>query len=367
VGATPHIVVLGGGPAGAVAARALALLGLPVSLLEARAGDTFKVGEGLPPAARPLLRRLGLWERFEADGHLPSYGNASAWGTSRLMETDFIRDPNGHGWHLDRARFDGLLREAAREAGAQVRHATRVTGCEPREGGGFRLSLEEGGEVEAAWVVDCTGRTGWLARRQGARRIWEDHLVAFVTRQAPDPRTRDEDSQTVLEATTDGWWYTARLPSRERVVVYLTDPGTDSARRARTPGGFLELLRETEHLRARTLGRGYTPPEAVHAQAAGSSRLAPVWGAGWVAAGDAAASFDPLSSQGILAAMDSGQRVAEALQAHLGGDGEALGRYTQRVDAVYATYLRNRTRYYGMERRFAASDFWKSRTGPVSP
>ncbi|HYO67500.1 MAG TPA: tryptophan 7-halogenase, partial [Archangium sp.] len=129
----------------------------------------------------------------------------------------------------------------------------------------------------------------------------------------------------------------------------------------------VELLRETEHLRARTLGRDYTPPAVVHAQAAGSSRLAPVWGAGWVAAGDAAASFDPLSSQGILAAMDSGQRVAEALQAHLGGDAEALGRYTQRVESVYTNYLRNRTRYYGMERRFAASAFWKNRAGPGAP
>src|SRR5947209_15547 len=85
------IVVLGGGPAGAVAASILARAGHGVMLVEKRRTAAFTVGESLPPAAMPVLRELGLYERFLAGAHLPSYGNQSAWGSPVLHTTDFIR------------------------------------------------------------------------------------------------------------------------------------------------------------------------------------------------------------------------------------------------------------------------------------
>ena len=63
-------------------------------------------GESLVPAARNILLELGMWERFLGSGHVPCYGNVAAWGSSELVAMDFIRSPYGHGWHLDRTRFD---------------------------------------------------------------------------------------------------------------------------------------------------------------------------------------------------------------------------------------------------------------------
>ena len=47
-------------------------------------------------------------------------------------------------------------------------------------------------------------------------------------------------------------------------------------------------------------------------------------GDGWVAAGDAACAFDPLSGQGIFKALDGGMRAAEAVALFAGELAEDL-------------------------------------------
>src|SRR5437773_1757634 len=125
------VVVAGGGPAGATAAIILARAARRVLLVDEPSVGAFRVGEALPPAARPLLRDVGVLERFLADGHLPSYGNVSVWSSAEPSVTDFLFNPHGHGWHLDRSRFDALLREEAHAAGAQVRSGVRLVQAEP--------------------------------------------------------------------------------------------------------------------------------------------------------------------------------------------------------------------------------------------
>ena len=112
------VLIAGAGPAGAVAARVLARAGRRVLLIDDSRPDLPKVGESLPGAARPILQNLDALTVLESGSHLPCYGNISLWGAERPVVNDFIHDPNGSGWHLDRVRFDGELQAAARSAGA---------------------------------------------------------------------------------------------------------------------------------------------------------------------------------------------------------------------------------------------------------
>ncbi|GEM_PF-5573892 len=36
----------------------------------------------------------------------PSFANCSVWGGPGTTEQDSLRDPDGHGWYLDRVRFE---------------------------------------------------------------------------------------------------------------------------------------------------------------------------------------------------------------------------------------------------------------------
>ncbi len=363
------VVVVGGGPAGAAAAIIPARAGCRVLLLEGTSGKDFKIGEALPPASRPLLQELGVWNSFVADGHLPCYGNLSAWGSSDLHATDFIFDPNGNGWHLDRPRFDALLRREASLAGAMVSTATNLRKIVRQTSGDWLLILtQEGREIRVYchWLIDATGRRCVIARGQGARRRTEDTLLAYfaVFSTSKGSRRADQDSRTLIEAAPDGWWYTALLPSMQRVVACLTDVDL-SPRTSDIRSKYISLLSRTERIRACLNAHRYTLQTNPKVAPANTSRLDHTMGDGWLAVGDAAFSFDPLSSQGILTALYSGMKAGEALVEHLSGNPDALANYDHRLAAIYNAYLRNRSMYYMLEARWAERPFWRRRRVPL--
>lgn len=346
-------LVAGGGPAGAAAAIALATAGRGVLLVDAAPRRDPRAGESLPPAARPLLRDLGLLDRVAAGGHLASFGTAAAWGSPEPAATDFIFDPNGHGWHLDRDRFDRSLRVAAQDAGAELREGVRLRAAR-RQHGGWRVVLGNGDEVAARTLVDATGRAATAARSLGARRERRDRLVALFA-SAP-AGAADVDARTLVEAVADGWWYTALVPGRRRVAVRLTDADL-LARDARTRAGFARALADTEHVRTLVA----TIADGPRTEPAHEAVLRPPCGEGWLAAGDAALACDPLSSQGITTALYSGLDAGRALDAYLSGDGDALDRYAQGVATIAAAYERNRRAAYAAEWRWRERPFWARR------
>jgi flavin-dependent dehydrogenase len=360
------VVIVGGGPAGAAAALTLARAARHVLLVETTDSTVFKIGEALPPAARPLLCDLGVWDSFVEDGHLPCYGNLSAWGSPILSDTAFIFDPNGHGWHLDRPRFDARMRQAARLAGAEVHTATALEHLARLLNGGWQATFKgPKGKMDVCcdWLIDATGRRSAIARRQGIRHRQDDRLIAFFSLfcQSDNAAPADQDSRTLIEAGPDGWWYTVLLPSKQRVVVYLTDADLVVPRTLYTEESYLSLINCTRHVHRCLTTYGYTIQTPPRGTAAHSTRLDCFTGECWLAVGDAALSFDPLSSQGILTALYTGMEAGLALDAQLSGGSDAIARYGSRLATIYEAYLRNLTTYYSLEERWSAHTFWQRR------
>jgi hypothetical protein len=105
-------------------------------------------------------------------------------------------------------------------------------------------------------------------------------------------------------------------------------------------------------------GRRRSPLRLVPAP---SQRLVEVAGPGWIAAGDAACSFDPLASMGIGHAIASGIHAARVAHDSLTADGALLAQYARGVDRNGSQYLDTRERYYSLEPRFAGRPFWARR------
>jgi len=164
----------------------------------------------------------------------------------------------------------------------------------------------------------------------------------------------------VVEAVADGWWYTAPIPGARRVVVRFGD--TDlGVRGARDAARFVDALGRTRHVGPLVDGDAWSIPPTLHA--AGSTRLTTPAGPGWLAVGDAAAAFDPLSAQGILTALLMGREAGRTVAAIIGGarEPEALASYVATYGEVVAQYRHELAAAYTAETRWADQPFWARR------
>ncbi len=354
--------MVGGGPAGCASALALSQAGHSVGLVERSQYQRVRIGETLPPAAKPVLADLGLWERFLSQKHARSNIIRSAWGRDALYENDFSLHPYGSWWHLDRRSFDEMLVTAAEETGVRLYRGSKLRSLTKERVDRWLVGIADGTELRrlrASFIVDATGRAASVTRRQGATREPRDSLIGLVGFLSSDLRPEPSEFYTLLEATDIGWWYSARLRDRRLVAAFMTDSDLIPRNRGLLPELWHRLLRKTVHTGRRL--EGLTLEVGLHLVAANTAKLDHVFGDGWMAAGDAALSFDPLSSQGICHALESGILGGQAIARHLAGDETALPQYADSLEETYREYLRSRARYYSREQRWPESLFWQRR------
>src|SRR5207247_1983896 len=94
---------------------------------------------------------------------------------------------------------------------------------------------------------------------------------------------------------------------------------------------------------------------------ANSSRLDRVTNGNWLAIGDAAMAFDPLSGQGVYKALESALRSAKLIREYWTGNKSALRDYAAAVEKDFNDYLLMRGNSYAMEQRWPESVFWQRR------
>lgn len=304
---TRHVRVLiaGAGPTGSALGLVLAGAGVSTLLVEQTGFDSPRVGELLSPDGVHVLSQMlpGL-----GDEHLLlPLSVASAWN-SRELTTH--QEEGALPWRaIDRAALDGRLAEQARARGACLKLNARLK--KPRrQGQRWLVEIETEGHTEtvsADYLVDATGRACTLARHFGAVRLRQSGQVAVVGFLECDP-TVEVPLEMVLETTANGWWYAAPLKAGVAVAVFITDTDLD---RGQPEQAWREALESSLHVRQR-FGR-HRLSEKPRRVAAESSLLLPSYGEGWMAVGDAAACFDPLSVHGVGRALLEGARVGQYL------------------------------------------------------
>ena len=368
--------IVGGGPAGAAAAITLARGGASVALLERTDYREWRVGEHLPPYAGFVLAELGAWPRFQCLPHLHCTGRITVWGSDSPAVEDYLFHPLGHGWLLDRARFDRDLADAAADVGATlmlgttVRHAARIEGdwqLSTRRAGIGDATRD--GSLCARLLIDATGLAGLPALRSESRRTLLDHQVAHVCihETAGRVKTSDNTSPNVdtpgtrlsIESAEYGWWYQCPLPNSRTVTALLSDADLLPARHAEGLRQMMERREGTTLVRTRS-------PEDMRLQkfmrlSACSALVTPIAGPDWFKIGDAGQAVDPLAGQGIVRALWTGQHGGTAALAHLSGDRTALEAYADLVASGLEVYLSERQGTYRREKRWPAAPYWQRR------
>ncbi len=361
------IVIAGAGPAGCAAAIRLRQARLRVAILDEVNDTALKVGESIPGAADRLLHVLGipgLSNLLMPAEYMTCTANASAWGTDHWTYRDAIQNPEGGGWHVLRHRFDAALRRVAQARGVDFISA-KLGKIESSNLEGYRYQIgfkkqrpNLPSALQCNWLIDASGRANVIGKLFGKARISYDDQLAIAA--WLHPPTKDQDQCTRIKSVADGWWYSARLPGDLRVLAFHSQP-EHIARSIKTPQQLITAVNAIDLL-PYSISMDDFQQKPI-ARRAGIAQASSVAEDGWLAVGDAALSFDPLSSQGIFFALYSGLKGAEATLAALPSTNAEpfLQKYRQQVDAVFQANQRARAYHYTGELRYIDQPYWASR------
>ncbi len=321
------VIVVGGGPAGAVMAWSLARRGIRVAVVERAKFPRDKIcGDFIEPAGLRLLHAIGCAAPAEAASRLPIEAIRIFVGAAVAYHEDvpYYDARHGlppHGGLVRRRDFDAHLLRHAEAASATVFEASAVTGI-AGTGGALRVAARSAGRdftLRAPLVVGADGTESIVARRAG---LWtNDRSRTVIAQRAYAEGVRVDRGEATICFDDDiypgyGWMFP--MPDgRANVGVGILAEACHhfSLSVPRLFGAFLEKLRRRHpacaglRLSGRPVGgvvRGYG--------AAGRNHFD-----GGLLIGDAGCFVDPMTGEGITPGMESAllasATVARALDA----------------------------------------------------
>jgi geranylgeranyl reductase family protein len=304
-------LVVGAGPAGATAARALAKGGARVTMVDR--------------ARFPRNKACGGAISVRALGRFPYLGSALERIPTHWLSRLHLESPNGTAALLTspspaalmirRVEFDDLLVRLAVEAGADLIEGVEITQAS-ESSDGVELRARDGRRFRAPLVVAADGVYSVIARRLGVNPGWAPTSVALdLMEETPHDTLRSQDPQTLWlcygHGGSEGYAYV--FPKRDHVNVgvgYVLDyfRGQINAAPYDVQASLINTLRGRGVLSGRSSRRHFTPyqiPVGGPLARTNTDRV--------VLAGDAGGFVNGITAEGIYYAMVSGDLAARAL------------------------------------------------------
>jgi 2-polyprenyl-6-methoxyphenol hydroxylase-like FAD-dependent oxidoreductase len=330
-------IVVGGGPAGAAAAWALASQGLDVIVIDkARFPRDKPCAEYLSPQGSRILDAMGVLGTVEAAGAAQLAGMRVRSPDGGIIHGEFAATHGFSGFRdrglaLRRRHLDPILQSAAHTAGASIRDGVAlqslihegdtVCGVVVRDESGTR-------ELRAPLVIGADGLRSSVARSLGlAARLPWPRRVAFV---AHYTQVRDMGAHGEMHVERDGYVGLAEVGHGETNVAIVVPKALAKEAAGDAAGFMTRWLNRHPQLAPRFVGA--TRVSAVRTTGPFASHARRGWAPGVALVGDAADFFDPFTGEGIYAALRGGELLggfaADAIRAaHPVGARRALQAY----------------------------------------
>jgi flavin-dependent dehydrogenase len=323
------ILIIGAGPAGAVAAGLLRQQGRQVLILEREQFPRFSIGESLLPQSMEYIEAAGMLKAVVEAGFQYKNGAAFACG-DRRTEFDF-RDKFSTGWgttyQVQRARFDQVLAKEAERMGAEVRYRHEVLAVDLE---GAKPTVQARGpdgqtySVQANFLLDASGFGRVLPRLLDLEypSNFPKRGAIFTHVQDNVPLGSGFDRHKILVTVhprhNDVWFWTIPFSDGRcsQGVVARTEfldqyKGTDTER--------LQALVSEAPALSKLLGQAVwdTPARNIVGYSANVKSL---WGKGFALLGNAGEFLDPVFSSGVTIAFKSASLAAACLQRQAAGE-----------------------------------------------
>ena len=319
-GASPDVLVVGGGPAGSTISTLLAERGYDVVLLEKSHHPRFHIGESLLPMNLPLFDRLGVSEQVASIGMIkygaefvsPDHDETSLFEFGQALDKSFP-----YSYEVRRSELDEILFKNAIAKGARAHEGCDVKRIEfPAGDRALVVSQLEDGQIREwhpRFVVDASGRDTLLANQFGIKRRNRKHASASVFGHftGAERRTGNQEGNISLFWFEHGWFWYIPLRDGSVSVGVVCWPYYMKSRKTGVEQFFFDTIALCPPLAARLQAAKLVSPVTATGNFSYASERCS--GPKHIMIGDAFAFIDPVFSSGVLLAMNSAFSGADAV------------------------------------------------------
>jgi flavin-dependent dehydrogenase len=322
------IVVVGAGPAGAIAAALLKRQGHDVLIIERQQFPRFSIGESLLSHCLDFVEEAGMLDAVKAAGFQLKNGAAFACG-EHYSAFDFGETfSNGKPttFQVQRAHFDKLLADEAARQGVEIRYQQTITAADfAGEQPVLDVQRADGTayRVQAGFVLDASGYGRVLPRLLDLeapsnfplRQAVFTHVEDRIDDQGFD---REKILVTVHPTMRDVWFWSIPFSDGRCSVGVVASAERFKDKPADLDACLRAFIDETPSL-SRVLQNAVwdTPARTIGGYAANVKTL---HGKGFALLGNAAEFLDPVFSSGVTIAMRSASMAAGVLHRQLQGE-----------------------------------------------
>jgi flavin-dependent dehydrogenase len=318
------VTVVGGGLAGMAAAVHLAKAGLSVLCIEAESASRDAVGESLDWSAPELLAALGLPMTRLLDEQIATYKRhvilkLRSGASEHYVPSGWLARPPFNvelrTIHVDRTRLDGMLRNIAIAAGVTWLR-DKVIRVERANQTVTSVVTQGGAEVSSRWFLDASGSGTSLFPRLFNLPVYEfgpRKVAMWDYFPAPEPL-----EGTTLNADCEGPFYMSwvwQIPIHAETISVGYVASGESVAEKRKQGMslqaiFREQLDQFSELNQFALSSSEISPRTTSFRCRAYSKTN---GPNWLVIGESAAMVDPMTSNGVTAALRHAEEASKII------------------------------------------------------
>lgn len=325
------VAIIGGGPAGSTAATLLKKYNpaLRVVVIEKEMFPRDHIGESQLPSIMPVLNEMGAWDKVEAAGFPVKIGASYTWGRDadqwdfEFYPVELWKDEprpakyDGQrrftAFQVDRAVYDTILLDHAKEMGAEVLQPAQVEEVLVEGDRVAGLRLRGGRTITARHYLDASGVFGILRRAMkiaswtpeelkniAVWRYWQNAEWAV--------KIGVGATRVQVRSLPYGWiWFIPLSPTR--TSIGLVCPAAHYKRIGKSPEElYAQAL--SDQTQVAKLVANATPEEEVYSCKDWSHLADRIVGENWMLVGEACGFADPILAAGMSLAHSSARDAA---------------------------------------------------------
>ncbi|HZF26539.1 MAG TPA: FAD-dependent monooxygenase [Steroidobacteraceae bacterium] len=322
------VLIIGAGPAGAIAGALLARRGYEVLILERQQFPRFSIGESLLANSMQFIEEAGMLEAVHA-GAFQFKNGAAFVRDGAYSDYNFAQKSSpgyAYTFQVPRADFDKVLADEAARQGAEIRYQVEITAADFSAAEPELRARNAAGEESrhrARFVLDASGFGRTLPRMLDLERPADfpvraalfTHIEDHVEAGAFD---RQKIRVSIHPRERDVWYWLIPFSNGRSSLGVVATREFHQRYQGSTSERLWQIVGEEPSL-AKLLAQ--SRPVAQVGEIVGyAASVKALHGNGFALLGNAAEFLDPVFSSGVTIAMQSASLAARALDRQLRGE-----------------------------------------------